>query len=182
VAARPLKNNNNTTTTTPTTKLFADIVQKTQTKPPFDNRNFSFPKSATKKIDFFFQILQKDLYQSRRGEKTDQFLLQKIGFFFPGVREQCKKIYAKRFRATRAKPSSEKRPRRARLRRARTQNSRKPSFTQLFLIFFSLLPGDSNLTDCRDPRAQRFSMPRVKIWGRENLLTCGKLGSQCHPF
>ncbi len=54
------------------------MVQKTQRKPPFDNRNFSFPKSATKKI----ANITKDLYQSRRGEKTDQFLLQKIGIVF----------------------------------------------------------------------------------------------------
>jgi hypothetical protein len=48
VPAPPLKNNDSTTSTT-STKMSADIVQKTQTKSPFDNRNFSFPKSATTK-------------------------------------------------------------------------------------------------------------------------------------
>lgn len=86
-AAPPLKDNNSTSTTT---KMFADIVQKTQTKPPLDNRNFSFPKSATKKNRIFFTNITKDLYQSRRGEKTDQFLLQQLGFFFPEFASNAK--------------------------------------------------------------------------------------------
>jgi hypothetical protein len=59
--APSLKNNKSSTTTT-NTKMFADIVQKTQTKPPFDNRNFSFPKSATKKIEKKITKITKDLY------------------------------------------------------------------------------------------------------------------------
>jgi hypothetical protein len=80
--------------------------------------------------------------------------------------------YAKRFRAQQEQSRRRKRDHEELGYAVHVhKTNRKPSFTQLFLIFFSLLPGESNLTDCRDPRAHRFSMPRVKIWRRENLLT-----------
>lgn len=127
------------------------------------------------------------MYSSRRGEKTDQFLLQKIGnFFSSGVREQCKKKYAKPVPRNNNKSKAvvgKETTKSSATPCTYTKTSRKPSFTQLFLIFFfPLLPGDSNLTDCRDPRAHRFSMPRVKIWGEKTLLKYVELGSECHPF
>ncbi len=89
MAAPPLKNNNRSTTTT--TKMFADIVQKTQTKPPFDNRNFSFPKSATKKIEFFFtNITKRSVSKQKRRENRSISSPKNRIFFFPEFASNAK--------------------------------------------------------------------------------------------
>jgi len=75
--APPLKSNKSSTTTT-TTKMFADIVQKTQTKPPFDNRNFSFPKICNqKKLKKNLQNLQKICIQAEEERKQINFFSKK---------------------------------------------------------------------------------------------------------
>jgi hypothetical protein len=151
VAAPPLKNNNSTTTTT-TTKMFADIVQKTQTKPPFDNRNFSFPKSATtkKNLKKKLQKLKKICIKAEEERKQINFFSKKLGFiFFRSSRAMQK--YAKRFRATKSK---------AVVGKETTKSSATPCtytkqpqtifYSTIPHLFFSLLPGDSNVTDCRE--------------------------------
>jgi hypothetical protein len=164
VPAPPLKNNNSTTTT----KMFADIVQKTQTKPPFDNRNFSFPKSSTK---IFANITKRSVSKQKRRENRSISSPKNRNFLF-FVSLRAMQTYAKRFRATKSK---------AVVRKETTKSSATPcTYTNqtanhlllnYSLSFFHFCPVILNLTDCRDPSAHRFSITRVKIWREEKTGT-----------
>jgi hypothetical protein len=166
--------------------MFADIVQKTQTKPPFDNRNFSFPKICNqKKLKKILQKLQKICIKAEEERKQNNFFSKKYEIFF--LQEFASNAKKKREAGSAQQQEQSRRRKRDHEELGYAVHVHKNNPQTIFYstiphLFFSLLPGDSKLNRLPRSKSSRILNATCQNLGRENLLKYVELGSECHPF